>query len=670
MNSHHTQANVRAILKQHTGNTDFVATLNALIDFMRKGGAKYAPQRFDALLAVLQEDRALCAGLSQGFYGWLSKVHIYPALVGLGIFSRSGFAREMGLRLYERFSPSYKDLNNLHDVFLYLFHSQNDGRWLQSLTVRQWLKLHTLISSQADQALVQTVSRQLASARLHALEMLSVWVAAEALEPDLIRIDPRLLDVNSSFVALQRETSKLAEHYQTQTAPYDTAHIEVMLDQCRNQVERLRRKGTGAGSGSSVKVAHLIERLSQTVERLELLLHIQTGEHRRQATVSLLNSMTSAAVEQHSTDLLWQRSVKMLATSISENKSHHGEHYITRNRKEYFAMLRSAAGGGVLISLMALIKIHIGGLGLGEFSTSLLSGLNYGFGFMLIHMLGFTVATKQPAMTAASFAEQVAHTEKSRSSVETKLSALLIDVVRSQSVAVFGNVCMAVLLASLIAFTFAAHTDRPLLDAHNVAYQIKSVQVFTQPTLWYAAIAGVWLFCSGIIAGFFDNRADYLDLRRRLSVNPLLKKILSPKARRRVGDYLHHNYGSLMGNFIFGMLLGMTGYFGHLLGLPLDIRHVAFSSANIGYAAVSGNIGFLAFVLDLIGVLLIGLVNLMVSFTLALLVALRARDTHIDSVPRLLKNTWQQIKANPLNLFFPVQPIADITKGGGKPEHK
>ncbi|UOO75912.1 recombinase [Neisseria sp. Dent CA1/247] len=670
MTSKHIQSAIHIILNKHIDNADFVDTLDALINFVRKGGAKRASDRFDALLAVLQEDQALCTKLSRRFYTWLSKVHIYPALVGLGIFSRSGFARELGLRLYERFSPSYKDLNNLRDVFLYLFHSKNDGKWLQTLTVRQWLKLHSLINEQADKALVQNVLRQLSAARLHALEMLSVWVAAEALEPDLIRIEPRLLDVNSAFVALQRETSKLAEHYQTQTTPYDTAHIEVMLDQCLSQVERLRRKGTGAGSGSSVKVAHLLERLSQTIERLSLLLRIQTGEHHKHAVVCLLKSMTSAAVEQRSTDQLWRRSVKMLATSISENKSHHGEHYITRSRKEYFSMLWSAAGGGVLISLMALIKIHIGHMGFGVFTTSLLSGLNYGFGFMLIHMLGFTVATKQPAMTAASFAEQVAHTEKSRSSVETKLGALLIDVVRSQSVAVFGNVCLAILVAALIAFTFASNTGEPLLDAHSVAYQLKSVQVFTQPTLWYAAIAGVWLFCSGIIAGFFDNRADYLDLRRRLTVNPLLKKILSPQARKWVGDYFHNNYGSLMGNFIFGMLLGMTGYFGYLLNLPLDIRHVAFSSANLGYAAVSGHIGFISFMINLSFVMLIGLVNLIVSFALALLVALRARDTHIDSVPKLLKNTWQQIKANPLNLFFPVQPIADIVKGNGKSEHK
>ena len=66
--------------------------------------------------------------------------------------------------------------------------------------------------------------------------------------------------------------------------------------------------------------------------------------------------------------------------------------------------------------------------------------------------------------------------------------------------------------------------------------------------------------------------------------------------------------------FVFGMLLGITGVVGYLTHLPLDIRHVAFSSANVGYIAVSGQFTY-SLLLQCIGfVLLIGLVNLIVSF--------------------------------------------------------
>ena len=649
-----TRQNLHPLLSESLNDTDFVLILNALIKFIRRGSKKQAAEHFDLIITTLKQDEALCRHFSRRFYTWLSQVHIYPALIKLGIFSRHSFSREMGIRIYERFSPSYKDFANLREVFLYLFHSENDDKWLQTLHIRQWLGLYELIRANAEPALLQTACRQLADARLRAIEMLAIWIASEAIEPDLIRIAPRLLEADSPFVALQRETAKLVEHYRKEHKPYDTAHLEVMFDQCGTQIDYLRRRGTGAGSGSSVKVAHLLERLQQTLCRLKLLIDIQTdiSNHSR-LTIALMNSLIYAAVEQYSTRHLRRSSIRMLARSITENKSNHGEHYITRNRKEYFKMFYSAAGGGVIISLMALHKIHIGTLGFSPFATAFLSGLNYGIGFMLIHILHCTVATKQPAMTAASFAEQVDLNEGGKAA-DNKLAKLLIDVCRSQSVAVFGNVSVAILLACIISIGYTHLYQQPILDAHTTAYQFKSIDIFTQPTLWYAAIAGVWLFCSGIIAGFFDNRADYLNLRQRLPFNPLLRKIMRPKPRRALASYIHKHYGSLAGNFIFGMLLGMTGYIGQLIGLPLDIRHVAFSSANLGYAAVSGNIGIISFTLGILNILAIGLVNLCVSFSLALFVALRARGTKISSIRNLVKSLWNQIKTNPFILFFPI----------------
>ena len=75
-------------------------------------------------------------------------------------------------------------------------------------------------------------------------------------------------------------------------------------------------------------------------------------------------------------------------------------------------------------------------------------GLNYGLGFMVIFMLHFTVATKQPAMTAARFAEAVEKTPQGKS-VNMKLAQLLVDVFRSQSIAVLGNVLIAIGLSRI-----------------------------------------------------------------------------------------------------------------------------------------------------------------------------------------------------------------------------
>ena len=152
--------------------------------------------------------------------------------------------------------------------------------------------------------------------------------------------------------------------------------------------------------GSSLNTAYLLERLSQTLERLETLMAIFVSNRYLPRRILLLTGcFARAAAERHSISRLWKQSSGLISRSITQNAGDHGEHYITRNRSEYFKMFYSAAGGGVIIALMALNKIHIASLGFGEFTTSFLAGLNYGLGFMLIHMLHCTVATKQPAMT-------------------------------------------------------------------------------------------------------------------------------------------------------------------------------------------------------------------------------------------------------------------------------
>lgn len=627
------------------------------------------------LREALENNPTHAAAISNVLFGWLGQVNIYPALVNSGIFSRRGFFREITLRLYERLNPAPRDQNNFKDVLGQIFNGKPAAQWLQDSGSDAMLGCFDALAANCDTATLQKMLGHFREESLYALEMLAIWVAAEEIEPDLMRLDRRLTSVDSPFIALSREMNLFVETgrqqlLDPQLALHDTAHLAVMMQQSREQVERLRRRG--AGVGSSVAVAHLLERLEQTLDRIDLLVDMLTSEPavQRQKLFSLFSTLIQASTEQNSISALWRSSTQMLSKSITVNKSGHGEHYIARDKGQFFALMRSAAGAGVIIALMALLKIYIDSLGFSPFQRSVLFSLNYGLGFVLVHMLHFTIATKQPAMTAASFAQEVERGENGRA-VNRKLAGLLIDVNRSQWAAVWGNVSSAILLAACIALGAALLRDTPLLSTEVVAYQLQSISPVAGLALMYAAIAGIWLFCAGIIAGFFDNRANCLELRLRLFHHPLLKKLLRDAPRQKLADYVHDNYGALAGNFFFGVLLGMTGYIGYLTGLPLDIRHVAFSSANLGYSAVSGEIGLLSFLLHLLFVLLIGFVNLWVSFTLALTVALRARGTRISRLPLLLKSLWEQTRQQPLNLFFPVNAIKlTMAEEGVKAETK
>jgi site-specific recombinase len=102
-------------------------------------------------------------------------------------------------------------------------------------------------------------------------------------------------------------------------------------------------------------------------------------------------------------------------------------------------------------------------------------------------------------------------------------------------------------------------------------------------------------------------------------------------------------------------MLGLTPAAGALLGLPLDIRHVAFSSANLGYALAATDFappaGMLARACA--GVALIGLINLAVSFGLALWVAMRSQGIGVARLAPVLPRLAARLRREPRSFLAP-----------------
>lgn len=643
-----TQEELQNFITQKIEQQNAFELLDGICQWFRSASPTEVREKLKLCLKTLAENEMLAQQVSSLLARWICNLRLYPLFVSTGILGREGFSTEFKNRLYDKFNPSFKDKNDLRDVFYLLFNNSNDELWINEVSLNEWRSLFNLLVKYMPKNEQERLFSHLRQEGLLAIEMLAVWIAAEELEPELIRLDPILLERDSPFVALQREVYHWLNAYR-QDLDFEKKHLEVMYSQSLDLVERLRKRG--AESGSSLAVAHLLERLKQTLERLGLLLHIFSKPNLASShLLRLMGDIAISAVHQHSLSDLMRQSIGMLSRTITQNTSDHGEHYITRNKKEYFAMFFSAAGGGLLIALMALFKIYLGTQIEDNVLKGIAEGLNYGLGFTLIFILHCTVATKQPAMTAARFAEAVERNPQGRN---MKLAQLLIDVFRSQSVAVIGNVVVAISVSAAIAYYYFQHFGIPLLEQEKIDYQLSAIDP-TKGTLWYAAIAGVWLFLSGIISGYFDNRSNYLNTRMRLRQHPCLQ-IMPEKCRNGFADYVHDNYGSIMGNLSFGMLLGITGVVGYLLSLPLDIRHVAFSSANLGYAVVSGKLGWTILWKGVGFVLLIGLVNLIVSFSLTLWVALRSLNAKIDSWWDIFICMMQILYKKPLSLVWPVQ---------------
>ena len=107
--------------------------LQAVVTWLRQGGAAGAPVRFGILCRHLRQEGGEGKTIATLLCRWLSSVRVYPTLITIGIFSRSGFSHEFRHRLYERLNPAYKDCHDLRDVLALLFCGSNDGEWLATI---------------------------------------------------------------------------------------------------------------------------------------------------------------------------------------------------------------------------------------------------------------------------------------------------------------------------------------------------------------------------------------------------------------------------------------------------------------------------------------------------------------------------------------------------------
>ena len=575
-----------------------------------------------------------------------------------GLLPNTGFFSELHRKLVHRVLPELADPAELRDCIRLLFHRPGDAIWLSTIPLEEQLAFWQLLTPPSPRML-----EQLSEACL----VLSHRVCAMGLEPELLRVLPALKTGRSPFLALHEELAWFtaeALRIEDETSPNeeDKRHLLVLTDQCHDVVRRAHHQAT-AVAGTSMSLTFLLTRLEQHLQRLELLvevlaIRVQTVPdslvvERWSAFLAdaVLGELRRNSLRQHFADLTGQ-----VALLVTENAARTGEHYIASDRKEWLGMLRAAAGAGIIIALLALVKIKGAGLHLPILSQGLLNGLIYGGGFLLVHLLHFTIATKQPAMTAAAIAATVSQT-RGRLRDQERLLELMVSTARSQFAAVLGNVGVAFPLALLLGLVAGLLQYEPisLEKARSLAQELNP---FTTLSLFYAAIAGIWLFVTGLISGYIDNLSAHSQIGPRIARLPWLQQTTGAKGAAWVGSYISSNAGGLTGNLFFGLMLGVTPAVGQMLGLPLDIRHIAFSAANIGYAVATFNFVLQPSVLlsAVAGVMLIGLINLLVSFSLALWVATRSRGVAFSSVRSLFLPLRRRLFSHPLEFLLPVEP--------------
>jgi site-specific recombinase len=175
-------------------------------------------------------------------------------------------------------------------------------------------------------------------------------------------------------------------------------------------------------------------------------------------------------------------------------------------------------------------------------------------------------------------------------------------------------------------------------------------------SLVYACNTGVCLFLSGIIAGYVQNKIQYSHITERLNSHPLLNVTMSRTSLHRFAKYFEKHAGAIAGNVALGFMLGMAGLVVKIFGIPFDIRHITISAGNVSIAMYG--LGFsqvkpLYLLTVVLGVLGIGLINFLVSFALAFVVAVKSRGVHFREYPEFLGILWRYFRKKPLDFIRP-----------------
>ncbi len=640
-----------------------------------------ANQSMAAFIYYLRDHPVLTQGFTLFLLNLIDQSRQVSLYTDAGILSDNSFFGEFYSLIGHRFLPRLPEEDSLFELIIRVFSGKKDRLWLDNIANRWWYELVLLFDvPPRNEALVTRIKDNI----LTAIVILSYRISGLGLHPELIRNYPQAMAVHSAFVAQNFEVNEYVNLYRKNNlenpaevandpldmlplSATDASQIYVLLDQGQDIAHNIRKRVYK--TGISIRLTNMLVRLEQSLERLELLIQLVSldkHEHKK-SLLQLMNAFITGAQNRNSLGYLIGVNTELLSRKVTENASKVGEHYISTDARGYREMYKKGAIGGLLIGCMATLKIMGYGLELAPMGRAFLNSMIYGLGFVLIHIIGGTVATKQPAMTAAAIASTISEATNKLSNNATakklnklgKLAELVVDILRTQFIAIMGNITIAMPIALLISFAYLHSTGQPLMDLKQSEHLLHDLNPFASLALPHAAIAGVYLYISGLIAGYYDNMAVYNKIGERLRRHPTLKLILPGHLLIRMSEFIESNLGALMSNFIFGVFLGSTATIGYMFGIPLDIRHIAFASANLihGIFNVYVNSGSLpdlsVMAISFLGMLMIGMVNLMVSFSLALLTALRARGVKLFEWRSLFEMVKMHFANNPSDFFVP-----------------
>ena len=593
----------------------------------------------------------------QAWWGQLvDAVDITALLADFGFAPRTAFFSEFSARLRTKLLPRSPETIDASELFELALPSSFDAQWLAQLDEATLQRLVALLTGGSERS--HTSWQRVL---LDALSYCAGQMLATGFAPELrLRMSQEAREAQP-FHALLREVESLRVeilHPLRTTDRLDAAvqGLRDRLDACRAAVGSVYTHFDD--NGISVGLVFRMRQMRARILRMRVLLDCLLSPQPAADAARLFAQLVQVGRDRHNLGALIASNSSLVAAKVAERSAETGEHYITHDRTEYLAMVRKAAGGGLVLAFTTLAKFGLYALALSAFWSGFWAGMNYAVSFVLIQLLHFTVATKQPAMTAPAMAAKLKDLD-SGNAVEDFVTEVT-DLVRTQVAAVLGNVLLVFPAAMALSLAIAYATGAPVFD-HDKALHVLETQHLLGPSMLFAAFTGVLLFASSIVAGWTENWFVLHRLDSALRYNPRITRWLGRARAARWAHFARENISGLTANISLGFMLGLVPVFAAFFGLGLDVRHVTLSTGQVGVAAsiLGPQVLHLPLFWWAMACLpLLGALNVSVSFYLAFRLALRAQNVSVKDRARIYAAIRARLRSAPLSFFLPARQTA------------
>ncbi len=647
-----------ALLARLNPDADSAARHVWLIDLLQwlRGDSRSAAAaviRLQQFMAAVEAQPAVRSRLQAWWRTLLQTVDVTPLLADFGFAPRTAFISELTERLRHKLLPGTPETTDAAALFSLLMPSRFDAQWLMLLDEAQTDQLAALLTLYTTSG-ADTNGQGWQHSLLDALTYCTAHIRATGFAPELrLRLSAEEKDARP-FHALPADVEDLRRLFLDPRCDANERQAAVTryrerMEACRSAINSIyaHLDQHGISIGMVFRLRQLRARFLRVRELLDCLLSPKPAA----AAVKLLARMALVAEDRKSIRALIAANSTLLAAKMAERSAETGEHYIARNRADYRNMLGKALGGGAITAITTALKFAVIGLGLSAFWSGMTASVVYAASFVVIQLLHFTLATKQPAMTAPAMAAKLK--ELNSSAAMDAFVDEVTHLVRSQFASVLGNVSMVVPVVVLINLLTVLARDEAMLSHAQALHVLHSLSLWG-PTLFWAAFTGALLFVASLLAGWAENWFVLHRLESAMRYNPRITAALGQARADRWASFTRDNISGLASNIALGFMLGMIPPITDFLGLQLDVRHVTLSAGQLAAAASALGMDVWrlpAFWWCVAAIPLIGLLNLGVSFYCAFRLAAQAHSVSRTDRGRIRKAIWLRLRQRPGSFF-------------------